>query len=70
MSCLFLVLYNLRQVVLISMIPTFFPSIELSVHKKEKELVPLKRRLSGATKQVVKMVEKIISGKKTHSIVI
>lgn len=37
---------------------------------KEKELVPLKRRLSGATKQVVKMVEKIISGKKTHSIVI
>ena len=37
--------------------------------QKENGLVPLKKRLIGVTKQVVKMVEKLVSGKKTHSIV-
>lgn len=37
--------------------------------QKEHGLVLLKKRQIGATKQVVKMVEKFVSGKKTHSIV-
>lgn len=37
--------------------------------QKENGLVLLKKRQIGATKQVVNMVEKLVSGKKTHSIV-
>lgn len=48
-------------------------STEVIVEKhsgEKKDFFPFKKRLIGTIKQIVKMVEKLVSGKKTHSSVI